>query len=159
MTVRQITREKSLRLYKIRRVQALQPNDCVTRQSFHHWTLRNLQREPHFFERVLFMNESSFSSCSILDRQNARICAYRNPDATDKWFDEERTTINAWAGIVENCITAPMFYIDKKCNVFVIFTLASPSRIILRMLTKSLTNYGRSASYWRKSLDRIQTCS
>lgn len=65
--------------------------------------------DSHFFERMLFMNESSFSSCSILDRQNARIWTCRNPDAMDERFNQGRSTINVWAGIVANCITAPMF--------------------------------------------------
>lgn len=84
---------------------------------------------PHFLERVLFMDESGFSSCSILNRQSARIWAYRNPQAVmlkvsikdDYWRLYYRPYLFAYI-IAYICIR-------NKCDVFAIFMFASPKQI------------------------------
>ena len=83
MTMRRIIREEGLRPYKIRRVQALRPNDYATRREFCNWMLRKLRHDPRFLERVLFTDESSFSSSNILNRQNAKIWAIPQPPCDD----------------------------------------------------------------------------
>lgn len=99
LTVRHIIGEEGLRPYKIHHVQALQPNDYTTQRSFCRWMLHKLQRDAHFLERVFwsvsFTDESSISSCSILNRQNVRIWTYRNVCAMVEKFNLERFTINA----------------------------------------------------------------
>lgn len=108
LTVRHIIGEEGLRPYKIHHIQALQPNDYTTQRSFCRWMLYKLQRDAHFLERVFwsvsFTDESSISSCSILNRQNVRIWTYRNVRAMFEKFNPGRFTINVWAGIIENHI-------------------------------------------------------
>lgn len=67
-TVLRIIREEGLRPYKVQVVQELRPGDLRVRKQFCRWMLGKLRRNPDFLENVLFTDEFSFSSTSILNR-------------------------------------------------------------------------------------------
>lgn len=75
------------------------------------------------------MDESGSSSCSILNRQSARIWAYRNPQAVmlkvsikdDYWRSYYRPYLSAYI-VAYICIR-------NKCEVFAIFMFTSPKQI------------------------------
>lgn len=71
--------------------------------------LHKIQRDSHFLERILFTDECSLSNSNILNPQNARIWAYRNPHAMVQWFNQGRFVINVWAGIIGNNIVGPIY--------------------------------------------------
>lgn len=108
-TVRRIIRDEGLRPYRVQLVQALQPTDFRARRNFCRWMLRKIAQNPSFIERVLFSDESSFSSTSILNRQNIRIWASRNPHAMQQRVLQGRFAINVWAGIVGDHFVGPYF--------------------------------------------------
>ncbi|EZA52969.1 hypothetical protein X777_07423 [Ooceraea biroi] len=114
-TVLRIIREEGLRPYKVQVVQELQPGDLRARKQFCQWMLGKLRRNPDFLENVLFTDKSSFSSTSILNRQNVRIWAERNPHAMVQRVHQGRFAINVWAGIVGNNYVGPV-YLPNRLN-------------------------------------------
>lgn len=115
MTVRRILREEGLRPYRVQQVQALQPGDYRARRNFCRWMLRKLINNPRFLENVLFSDEASFSSTSILNRQNIRIWAQRNPHAIQQRVMQARFAVNVWAGIMGNHFIGPV-YLPMRLN-------------------------------------------
>lgn len=108
-TVSRIIREKGLRPYRVQYVQALHPTDYKARRKFCRWMLRKLNHNSKFLYNVLFTDEANFSSTSILNRQNIRIWAPRNPHAMHERFIQGHFSINVWADIVQNIIIGPVF--------------------------------------------------
>lgn len=115
MTVRRIIREEGLRPYRVQRVQALQPRDHRVRRHFCRWMLRKLTNNPRFLENVLFSDEASFSTMSILNRQNIRIWAHRNPHAIQQRIMQGRFAVNVLAGIVGNNFIGSV-YLPMRLN-------------------------------------------
>lgn len=108
-TVRRIIREEGLRPYRAQYVQALHRGDRRRRVTFCRWMLRKLERNPGFLENILFTDEASFSSTGIINRQNLRIWAHRNPHAMVQRVFQGRFAINVWSGIIGNHIIGPVF--------------------------------------------------
>lgn len=77
--------------------------------------LRRLDRDPRFLENVLFTDEATFSSTGIINRQNLRIWARRNPHAMMQRDYQGRFAINVWAGIIMNEFVAPV-YLPLRLN-------------------------------------------
>lgn len=115
MTVRRIIREEGLRPYRLQQVQAPQPRDHRVRRNFCHWMLCKLINNSRFLENVLFSDEAAFSTMSILNRQNIRIWAHRNPHAIQQRIIQGRFVVNVWAGIVENNFIGPV-YLPMRLN-------------------------------------------
>lgn len=115
MTVRRIIREEGLRPYRVQSVQALYPGDYRARRNFCRWMLQKLEGDPHFFERILFTDEASFSSTAIVNRQNLRIWAERNPRAMMQRVHQGRFSVNVWAGIIGNTLIGPV-YLPLRLN-------------------------------------------
>ncbi|XP_043515746.1 uncharacterized protein LOC122531692 [Frieseomelitta varia] len=78
---------------RFQRVQGLHRNDRSTRRNFC-WVLNKLQREPRILQRLLFTDESSFLSSNMLNPQNSRIWAHRNPHALFQRHNQGRFAIN-----------------------------------------------------------------
>lgn len=108
-TVLRIIREEGLRPYRVQIVQELRPRDRYARKAFCRWMLQKLRNNPNFLENVLFTDEASFSSTSILNRQNVRIWAYQNPHAMLQRVQQGRFAINVWAGIINNSYIGPVY--------------------------------------------------
>lgn len=73
-TVLRIPREKDLRPYKVKVVHELRPGDRTARLRFYRWIIFcKIWRYRHFVKHIVFTDESSFPSTSILNRQNDAI--------------------------------------------------------------------------------------
>ena len=110
-TVLNVLQKNHFHPYKVRLHQDLAEDDFGRRLDFANWTL---QQEPHFFGRVMFTDESSFSSDGAVNRHNSHYWSVENPH----WLMERHrqgrwSIINEWCGIVGECVVGPHFFDGK----------------------------------------------
>ncbi|XP_031785939.2 uncharacterized protein LOC116418120 [Nasonia vitripennis] len=108
-SVRRIVRV-TRRPYKPTKVQKVFQRDHERRQAYCEWGLRQLARNPLFFRRVCFSDESTFTNNGPINKQVTRMWSEQNPH----WFIENdrqhRWKFNVWIGIVGDRIIGPIFY-------------------------------------------------
>ena len=92
--------------YHIQPVQGLTPEDYPKRVQFCRWFLRSAE-QPDFPAHVLFTDEATFTREGIFNTQNARNWAHANQQATRPRADQNRFTVNVWAGIVNDYLLGP----------------------------------------------------
>lgn len=166
-TVLRILREEGLRPYKVQVVHELRPGDRTARLRFCRWMLRKIRRNRHFLKNIVFTDESSFSSTSILNRQNVRIWRRRNPHAMVQRVQQGRFSVNVWAGILGNDYIAPVFLSNRLSSVeylrFLRHTLLNRlrrmvprnarNRIFLCMTVLHRISAGKSALFYNELLE------
>ena len=78
-TVQRILRQYKLHAYHVQRVQALLPNDYAPRVAFCREMLRRSREDPHFFNKILWTDESTFNRVGIFNIHNLHSWALQNP--------------------------------------------------------------------------------
>lgn len=101
--------------YKTSNHQELRPGDAERRYEFAMTTLEILDNDPHFSERIIFTDESSFKLHHRPNIQNHRTWATDNPHKVYPGTTQYPHTLNVWAGIVGQHVIGPLV-IDGTLN-------------------------------------------
>ena len=82
------------------------------RLNFCNFMLNRLNNERDFFKKILWTDESSFSTSGLPNRQNYRHWSQENPQFTRQVRLQGRKTVNVWCGLLNNRVIRPYFFDD-----------------------------------------------
>lgn len=109
-TVCKYLRKEKWHPYKVKLVQELREDDSDRRIQFCEIMLERFNREPNFYNCIIFSDEATFYLNGTVNRQNCRYWSNQNPH----WMMESQTQrpqkLNVWAAIINNQIIGPYFF-------------------------------------------------
>lgn len=88
--------------YKIRKVHNLHPGDEERRLEFCHWYLQQINRNPNFFQNIIWTDEAFISSEGIFNRHNNRYWSNINPHQTVARIQQGRFGFHVWVALYQN---------------------------------------------------------
>lgn len=113
-TVRRTIKENKLHPYHIHVTQSLNDRDRRLRMNFAQWALDKINHtDVNFFDRVLFTDECTFHSNGIPNKHNYHHYAQENPHITMPINNQNRFSINVWAGIIGQHLIGPHFFEER----------------------------------------------
>lgn len=98
------------RPFKFTKVQFLSEDNKQERLQFCQIMLRELERNPNFFYKIAWTDESNLSTSGIFNRKNCHYWSQTNPHQTKIIKSSGRRSINVWCGITNNIILGPLLY-------------------------------------------------
>uniref|UniRef100_A0A914PQU3 DUF4817 domain-containing protein n=1 Tax=Panagrolaimus davidi TaxID=227884 RepID=A0A914PQU3_9BILA len=108
-TVHRILKEYKWHPYKLQMIQALEPNDLVSRVTFAQNQLDLLAAEPNFFQRIDWSDEAHFHLDGGVNKQDFRYWSTENPH----WHRSQALyppRVTVWAAIGSSGIIGPYFF-------------------------------------------------
>lgn len=107
-TAHAILKRYQLHPYHVQRVQTLLPRDHLPRLQFCREMLRRLRRDPGFFNRILWSDESTCKRDGYLNMHNLHSWNFENPRLFREDNAQYQFKINYWTGIVNGQIIGPI---------------------------------------------------
>lgn len=115
-TVCRTLKRNLLRPYHIQRVQELNQEDYPHRMHFCQMLIQKCNRYPHYLQKILFTDESSFARDGIFNFHNFHSYDYENPHTFFEAKHQHRfPALNVWAGIMGKHLIGP-FYLPNRLN-------------------------------------------
>lgn len=108
-TVCQILHRRKYHPFHVSLHQELHGNDFDNRLTFCRWSLQKIQEEPHFFARVLFSDESTFTNHGTINRHNMHYWSVENPHWLRQVEHQRPWNVNVWCGIIGDKLIGPHF--------------------------------------------------
>lgn len=110
--IQRTLKNNNYRPYRIYPVQFLTEAHKRKRLDFCRQMLQNLAEDPDYFIKVLWTDESYFSTAGIFNRKNRRSWENKNNRKilVDQIKKSGRKTVSIWCGIFRNKIVGPIFY-------------------------------------------------
>ncbi|OXU17801.1 hypothetical protein TSAR_000594 [Trichomalopsis sarcophagae] len=106
LSLRALARQFNVSKESVRRIVRMTRRPYKPTKAYCKWDLRQLARNPHFFRRVCFRDESTFTNKGPINKQVTRMWSEQN----QHWFIENdrqhRWKFNVWIGIVGGRIIA-----------------------------------------------------
>lgn len=109
-TCLRILKEQKFHPYHIVLTHKLDDRDFDRRLQFCNWAQNQLARDPFFFSRVLFTDESTFNNRGGVNRHNCHYWSEINPHWQRSEEFQHQWSLNVWAGIIGNCVIGPYFF-------------------------------------------------
>jgi transposase len=103
-----ISKER-LHPYHINRVPALLPEDLPRRREFCEWLLQRNNEDLQFTFNLCFSDGANFSRNGVLNLRNLHYWSVDNPHVTRISNQQQRFSLNVWAGIFQNSLVGPFF--------------------------------------------------
>lgn len=102
--------------------QELHGDDFNNRMVFCNWALTQLQRDPQFFCRVMFSDETTFTNHGKINRHNMHYWSIENPHCLREVEQQRPWSLNVWCGIIGDKLIGPLFIEgtlngEKYCNL------------------------------------------
>lgn len=95
--------------YHVSMHQELHGDDFHNRVTFCQWALERIRRNPDFFSRVLFSDESTFTNHGAVNRHNMHYWSIENPQWLRQVEHQRRWSVNVWCGIIGDKLIGPYF--------------------------------------------------
>lgn len=102
-----VLHEQLLYPYHVQRVQALRPEDHLSRLRFCQWLLQKCAVDPLFSSTILFTDEAGFTRDGVVNFHNQHVWADENPHEVAERGHQHRFSINVWAGILGDRLIGP----------------------------------------------------
>lgn len=96
--------------YHIQLHQELFEIDYHRRLEFCLWVLEKFGENEHFFDFVLFSDESTFHNNGLVNRHNFHYYSDKNPNVFRTMDYQHRWSVNVWGGIVGQHVVGPYFF-------------------------------------------------
>lgn len=96
--------------YKPKFIHTLFERDLDARIDFSFWFQGMIESDRNFAKKVLFTDESTFTSNGIVSSQNCRWWADENPNFTIEARNQYSFKTNVWCGIINTKIIGPYFF-------------------------------------------------
>lgn len=110
-TVQRTLNRQGLIPFRIHPMQHLTANQKELRFQFvAQMILREQDRDPELFKKVLWTDEATFSTSGMYNRHNVHYWSQVNPRKYKTIKYQGRTSVNVWCGIVNNRIIGPIFF-------------------------------------------------
>lgn len=102
--------------------QELHGDDFNNRMVFCNWALTQLQRDPQFFCRVMFSDETTFTNHGKINRHNMHYWSIENSHCLREVEQQRPWSLNVWCGIIGDKLIGPLFIEgtlngEKYCNL------------------------------------------
>lgn len=101
--------------FKILPVQQLSEENKAARLGFCLEMIERLEHDEQFFNKIVWTDESSFSTSGVFNRRNVHFWAPENPRAFRQIKHSGRRSVHVWAGILNNRVIGPIFF-DGNMN-------------------------------------------
>ena len=111
-TVLRILDKNKFHPYHIQLFQELYDTDYERRLTFCNWAQQQIQREPRFFDYLLFTDEATFNKNGNVNRHNFHYYATENPHYI-RTHSQNRWSLNVWGGIIGNIVIGPHFFEER----------------------------------------------
>lgn len=108
--VRKELNKQSYKPYKMHITQPLSDEQKRKRVEFCQHMLQRINEDPQFLHKILWSDESSFSTSGVPNRQNHRFWATENPNFIKEVRVQGRQTLNVWCGILGDRIVGPYIF-------------------------------------------------
>ena len=110
-TVQRTLNRHRLIPFRIHPMQHLTANQKELRFQFvSQMIIREQDRDPDLFKKVLWTDEATFSTSGMYNRHNVHYWSQVNPRKYQTIKYQGRTSVNVWCGIVNNRIIGPIFF-------------------------------------------------
>lgn len=106
-------RENQFNPFHVQRVQALLPEDFPRRVQFCEWFLQQHENDQHFSNKILVMDEATFTRNGMNNFRNTHVWSIDNPHAIRRTNFQHRFSANVWAGIVNGILVGPFILPDR----------------------------------------------
>lgn len=101
--------------YKILPVQYLTEENKRTRLNFARRMMGHLEQDRNLFNKIVWTDESTFSTSASFNRRNTHIWSQENPRGIRQIKRSGRSSVNVWSGILNNRVIGPIFF-DGSLN-------------------------------------------
>lgn len=108
--VHRILKHHSFHPYHITLTHELGGADFDGRVDFCLWAQRQIERDPEYFNYVMFSDESTFHNTGQLNRHNCHYWAEENPHWYRQVNHQHRWSVTVWCGIVNGYLIGPYFF-------------------------------------------------
>lgn len=109
-SISRILRAHSFHPYKIQLCQELYGNDFYNRSEFCMWVLEKAGENENFSNDILFSDECTFHNNGLVNRRNFHYYCDSNPHQYRLQRNQNRWSINVWAGILGPYLIGPYFF-------------------------------------------------
>ena len=109
-TVLLVPRKHGLKPYKVPKVQMLADSDKPRRLSFCRWFIENQERDPRFYMKLMWSDESNFTNRGFFNRKNTHYWAEGKQSVFAESNPQTRVSINVWCGLLGSRVIGPYFY-------------------------------------------------
>lgn len=108
-TIQKVLRTNGYKPYKVMPVQGLREQDREKRLTFCNIILQKHNEDPNFVNKILFTDESPFSTAGRHNRRNTHVWATENPREVAATELQGYRVANVWCGMSSNHIYGPVF--------------------------------------------------
>lgn len=105
--VHRILKKNKFHPYHIKRVQTLEPRDYYARLCFCRQMLEKIEQDPHFFNNILWSDESTLKRDGCFNMHNLHSWQLSNPHLMRENRSQYQFKINYWTGILNGKIIGP----------------------------------------------------
>lgn len=109
-SIERIIKKHKFHPYHIQLHQHLFEEDYDRRLNFCLWVLEKFGEDEHFFDYVLFSDESTFHNNGLVNRHNFHYYSDENPNIFRTLNRQHRWSVNVWGGIIGTRIVGPYFF-------------------------------------------------
>ena len=95
--------------------QELAGDDFQKRVTFCQWARQQIERDPNFFAKVLFSDESTFTNHGTVNRHNMHYWSTENPHWLQQVEHQYPWNVNVWCGIIGDKLIGP-YFIEGNLN-------------------------------------------
>lgn len=105
-----VTKKYKFHPYKVKRVQKLTPAQKEMRLQFSKHILEIIQRDATFLDKILWTDESSFSTSRGCHRQNRHYWSDANPYQIQEIQFQGRQSVSVWCGLIGERVLEPIIF-------------------------------------------------
>lgn len=105
-----VLKKYKLHPYKLKRVQKLRATDYDKRRQFCRFIMARQTDDETFLRRVLWTDESSFSTSRGSHKGNTHFWSQHNPRQIEEIQYQGRQSLSVWCGVVGNFVLGPLIY-------------------------------------------------
>lgn len=104
-----VIHEEGFHPYHYTKVQSLQQEDFMARLGYCNWLVNKVEENPAFSSKVIWTDEANFSRNGLFNQRNEHFYALENPNLVYPRNNQQRFSVNVWAGILGTNLLGPVF--------------------------------------------------
>lgn len=109
-SIRRVFKRHKFKPYKPQKIHTLKERDLDARLDFAFWFQGGIEDDGNFSQKILYSDESIFTSNGTVSSQNCRWWADENPHFKIECRDQYYFKTNVWCGILNQEIVGPVFF-------------------------------------------------
>lgn len=139
-SIHRILKSKKFHPFKISLHQELSEDDMINRLNFCYFMLQTIEDDPDFIRRMLFSDESTFKSNSVVNRHNMRYWAIENPHWVRHVDNQRVWSHNVWGAVIGEHVIGPHFFYGNLNGAMYLLFLQNEFHNLIGHLPRILRN-------------------